>query len=96
MTLIVIAVFALIAILVACGAPLFLTLAIFALIALALFGFMLIKGFPRSVDTNEAFKEDRYDLRSLELRRKLAQTRAEHRAILAPKHRPKRRAIKGW
>lgn len=95
MTLIVIAVLALIAVLVACGAPLLLTLAIFALIALALYGFMLMKGFPRNIDTIEALKDDRYDLCSEELRRKLAQARAENRALLAPKHRPKRHANKG-
>lgn len=96
MTLIVIAIFTLIAILVACGAPLLLTLAAFALIAIFISVFMLVKGFPPSVDTNEAAKEGRFDLRSLELRRRSAQSRARLAALLAPKHRPKRRGITNW
>lgn len=69
------------------------TLAVLALIALVLFVFMLVKGFPHSVDTNEAAKEDRFDLRSLELRRDLAKARAENRALLAPKHPSKKHAV---
>ncbi len=96
MTLIMIAVLALIAILVACGAPLLLTLAIFSLIALALFGFMLIKGFPRQLTTVEALQDGPYEARREELRRKSAQSRARLAALLAPRHRPKRRGIPNW
>lgn len=96
MTLIVIAVLALIAVLVACGAPLLLTLAIFALIALALFGFMLIKGFPRQLTTVEALRDGPYEARREELLRKSAQSRARLAAVLASKHSSKKRGIKGW
>lgn len=95
MTLIVIAAFVLIALLVACGAPVLTTLAIFAVIALTISVFMLIWGFPRQMGTIEALKDDRYDLRREELRRKLSQARAEYRALMAPRYRGKKRAIKG-
>lgn len=61
-----------------------------------LFGFMLIKGFPRQLTTVEALRDGPNEARREELRRRSAHSRARLAALLAPKHRPKRRGITNW